>query len=192
MSSVNPYVVKHSQYNSFIYLVACRGLQAPASNQRIPSSQYYPVVLMVKENNGLWGVPGGQSEISDADAYSTARREFGEEIGSDVDLLTKNTTVDLVRNTQKTKHFCILFDGWAEHVEKVLKIPYRQVDNVRKGDMRISKEAAGYAWVSLQILESAPYHHNQVLNTSIKVSICITKHAKHHSVYSQSISGRAG
>ena len=76
MSSVNPYVVE--SYNSFIYLVARGGLQAPASNQRIPSSQYYPVVLMVKENNGLWGVPGGQSEISDADAYSTARREFGD------------------------------------------------------------------------------------------------------------------
>lgn len=165
------------KYNSFIYLVARRGLHAPSKhNPHIPASKYYPVVLMVKENNGLWGMPGGKSEQKDLvdanqkpaidKAYNTARREFFEEIGRDVALLTKNTCKVTIRDTQHSKHVCILFDGWAEHVEKVFNIPHRHVDNVKKSNIRLSKEVAGYAWVSVNILGTAHRHKNQVLLSS--------------------------
>ena len=154
-----------TDYNAFIYLVARRGLHAPGkATGRIPKSLYYPVVLMVKEQNGLWGVPGGMSDTSDrGDPMDTATREFQEETGADVSWLTQHTSMFMTMNRPHSKHIVVLFDGWAEHAEQVLGMRHRGLDNVSKASVRLSKEALGYAWVSLDLLKTASQHGNHTL-----------------------------
>ena len=64
-------------------------------------------IVVVKENNGLWTLPGGKVDSSDIDGFAAAKREYLEETGNDLPELKLCSTFVYKNDSHKTTNIYI-------------------------------------------------------------------------------------
>ena len=131
---------------------------------KTPKGDMGPAALLIKEKKrGVWGPPGGLTDVTDHSPLHAALREFEEEVGADWrNLANAAESFQIVRimpgGPQKSEAWMMLVDLDASEAETALFGEDRSGWSLEKRMMPttpLSNEAIGYAFVTLDALANA-------------------------------------